>query len=90
MKLAGPRAEDIATRLRVVHDWLGPLADFSDACQEDVAVFASAARAALHEPAAEDGAGWHEPSFFPGYMERFRELVALLDEWVGPPAEAGA
>ena len=89
-KLQGPFAEEIAARLRVVHEWPGALADLRGASPEQIAELAAAARAALSEAAAQGSAGWHDPSFFPGYIERFRELVGLLDAHVAATRERGA
>jgi len=89
-KLQGPFADEIAARLRVVHDWSGALADFRGASPEQIAVLAAAAHAALAEAVAHGSAGWQNPSFFPGYIERFRELVTLLDIHTAAIRERGA
>ncbi|MCG3134328.1 MAG: hypothetical protein HMLKMBBP_01633 [Planctomycetes bacterium] len=77
--LDGPSAPQIADRLRVVHEYLGPMADLRDAPGEDLHALANAARLALRDIELRGAQGWRDPAFFPGYLAQFHDLVAQLD-----------
>jgi hypothetical protein len=41
--------------------------------------FRQAARRAVERAARSGGTGWHDPSFFPGWLDRFRELLRMWE-----------
>ena len=87
-QLEGPATDQVTERLKPILD-VGFDADFRGASRDEIEALAAAARRALQQVKAQGGADWAKPSFFPGYIERFAELVALLEEAAGERSGGG-
>ena len=76
-ELAADAPASIRTRLAYMQD-LGAIARFEDATTEEVMELSRAAERAFERMKAEGPAGWSDPSFFPGFLARFEELIHYL------------
>jgi hypothetical protein len=77
-ELAADAPASLKARLEHMHDYPGAIAFFDDATREEVTLLCAAAERALERLKSEGAAGWVEPSFFPGFLACFEELVEYL------------
>jgi len=61
-----------------MHEYPGAIASFEDATTEEVMILCAAAERALERLKSEGPVGWRDPSFFPGFLSCFEELVEYL------------
>jgi hypothetical protein len=61
-----------------MNDHPGAIASFEDATTEEVMILCGAAERALERLKSEGPVGWSAPSFFPGFLSCFEELVDYL------------
>lgn len=64
-------------------DEMGPIRlfemlDLAEFTREDRASFLAALKTCYQRYGSEGGKDWRSPEFFPGFMERFGELVAVV------------
>jgi hypothetical protein len=52
--------------------------ELADLSQEDQAMFFSALKISYQQYEEEGAKDWNRPDFFPGFMERFQELLAIV------------
>jgi hypothetical protein len=69
--------------VRILTDEMGPvrlfeMLDLAELSREDRASFFAALTACHQRYESEGGREWRSPEFFPGFMERFGELVAAV------------
>lgn len=80
---SSPGGADLATLLRsrtcdVQGPGLGNI-DLTLLSPDDLARFRSAARSALGKMRGEGSMEWHNPAAFPGWLQHFESLVAMLE-----------
>jgi hypothetical protein len=76
--IAAGAPPSIKARLAHMHEYPGAIASFEDAAPEEVTILCAAAERALERLKSEGPVGWSDPSFFPGFLSCFEELVDYL------------
>lgn len=68
----------IRERLAHMNDYPGAIAFFEDATTQEIMILCAAAERALERERSEGPVDWVDPSFFPGFLSCFEELVEYL------------
>jgi hypothetical protein len=73
-----PECRSVRERMEAIGLYAGSLADFSDSDADELRRLHGAAVQGLDAAKAEGSRDWHQPDFFPGFLERFTELVVMI------------
>ena len=69
---------EVVERLTAVGLYPGSLANFTDATNAQVRQLYRAALQGYEAARTEGPRDWHQPEFFPGFLDRFGELIDMI------------
>jgi hypothetical protein len=77
-ELQDDMARPIKDRIKEMYLYLGAIAELEDATPNDIELLYAAALRAYKRLIEEGPKGWQMPEFFPGFVDRFRELLHYI------------